>query len=442
MNRIIKYKKVRASTIIAGLLYTCLITNIQAQEPITKTSIIESQADLDWKKLNKNMSSLGSSEQYQKVKDGGSLVYWKYMDSIFKKRSLLAKTFWDNYPEDPRRDDALMTFFSAYAEPRFIPRITNGLIELWASKTNENYKQIERLKPIDDVAWNQWRKVGDVMVASVLNSDASLERKEAAAFQLIAREIRYGITLNRGLTKEIQEANYWNRFEIQYWQHIRLRLENHVNKYAALNIVSDRVQNILNLLKNFSTAASDSYWQYFLETTSNDNPQAEQLGIKALHKLAADNVAAIEALKVVDNTKPLEMAFTAMDGTKVNLADMRGNVVLIDFWATYCSPCIKEMPHVREMYDKYRDQGFEVIGIAADGDANKERILSILKKTNANWPQRLDKGSNSSVSLHTLYEITALPTVWLLNKEGVIVDRSARRERLEPLIRRHLGLEK
>ncbi|MDO5968735.1 TlpA disulfide reductase family protein, partial [Flavivirga aquimarina] len=153
-----------------------------------------------------------------------------------------------------------------------------------------------------------------------------------------------------------------------------------------------------------------------------------------------ENVAAIEALKEVDYSKPLDMVFTAIDGSIVDLNTMRGKVVLIDFWATYCSPCVKEMPHVRAMYDKYRDRGFEVIGIAVDNDAAKERILSILKKTGANWPQRLDKGADATVSLHALYEIKTLPTVWLLNKEGVIVDRNARGERLEPLIREHLGL--
>ena len=81
-------------------------------------------------------------------------------------------------------------------------------------------------------------------------------------------------------------------------------------------------------------------------------------------------------------------------------------------------------------------------GIAAGGDTEKERVLEIINKQNATWPQRLDKGKDATVSYHALYKIASLPTVWLLNKDGKIVDRNARGIRLEPLIRTYLGLDK
>ena len=93
------------------------------------------------------------------------------------------------------------------------------------------------------------------------------------------------------------------------------------------------------------------------------------------------------------------------------------------------------------MYDKYRKKGFEVIGLAGDGDKTKKRLLEIIKKQGAIWPQYLDKGKNTNVSYHSLYNINSLPTVWLLNKEGIIVDRNARGARLEPLIRKYLELK-
>ncbi|AXP80862.1 Thiol-disulfide oxidoreductase ResA [Mariniflexile rhizosphaerae] len=444
MNTIKKFKGTtlpRLKNSILPLLVFFTI-NMQAQEPNTNTTVIETQADIDWKALEDAMTYLGSAEEAQRAREGGVLEIRRYEDGFLRKRARLAAAFWNNYPQDERRDRALGLFFNAYAEPYFVPKtIPDSLVQLLASIPPKDFKRFLRLLPVDTVAWEQWRKTGDAMAESVLASNTSLKRKEGAEFQLISREFRQALRLYSPLEKEKLEADYWNRFDQQYWQHIRLRLEHHANKYASMEIVSDRVQNILTLLKNFSPVAADAYWKYFFEITSSDHPQADQKGIKVLHKVAAENVEAIETLKGVDYTKPLEMAFTAMDGTKVDLAKMRGKVVLIDFWATYCAPCIKEMPHVRSLYDKYRNQGFEVIGIAADNDAAKDRIEGILKKTGANWPQRLDQGSDASVSLHALYGITSLPTVWLLNKEGIIVDRDARGERLEPLIRKYLELE-
>ena len=160
-----------------------------------------------------------------------------------------------------------------------------------------------------------------------------------------------------------------------------------------------------------------------------------------LHTKAKNSLRALQKLESLEGSQPLDMQLVSMDGKKINLEDYRGKVVLLDFWSIRCAPCIQEMPHVRKMYDKYKDKGFEVIGIAAEDEAAKQRIVAITKRQGANWPQVLDKSSAASISYHTLYKISALPTVWLLNKDGEIVDKHARGARLEPLIKKYLDLE-
>ncbi|GAA3619555.1 TlpA family protein disulfide reductase [Flavivirga jejuensis] len=442
MNIKEKHNKVKRSRLeILLLVFASIIINIHAQEKQTDIKNRVTEVNRDLKALMLAKGGMGY-KGYKKACDLGFLEMRKYEDSVFKESSRLAKAFWSKYRDDQGSNFAfLFEFFGVSTRPYFLPDNISDSIKQLIKDTSRKDRRLIRLLPVDIEAMEQWRQMGDSMVSSMLNSNASLEYKETVEFQLISRKFHDLLKLNSGLTKDKAEKAYWNRFEVQFWEPMRSMLENHVSKYAKLNIVATRVQNILNLIGVFSETTQEVYWNYFYKTTGSDHLQADMLGIRTLHKMAKDNVTAIETLKEVDYTKPLEMAFTAMDGSKVNLADMRGKVVLIDFWATYCAPCIKEMPHIRALYDKYKNQGFEVVGIVADGDGAKDQIFEILKKNKANWPQFLDGGDNVSVSYHALYKIKALPTVWLLNKDGVIVNRNARGASLEPLVRKYLDLK-
>lgn len=456
MKNINGYGSVKVLKLAVLLMSMLFVSVVFAQGQSSDSKAGETQSDRDWKALMDTCSLAQFNASYREAVKKSLLEQLRFEDRVFQKCSQAAKDFWNKYPTDSRRDQALYQFFSQLAHPYFMPeKIPESQAQLFVDLPQSSIVLTRiRLGMVDHKARNEWLRTGDDMVATVLNSNASLERREAIEFVLVKRAYFQALNMRGGLPHvgslrqgNSEENDFWVCFEEQYWQPILLRLENHVKKYAAVESVAEHVKSILDHLKNTSessvtTPASDAYWAHFLKLTGADNPLSNKAGFKALHQMAADNVAAIELAKTLDYSKPLAMQFTAMDGSKVNLANMRGKVVLIDFWSTSCGPCIAEMPHLKAMYDKYRDKGFEVIGIAANGDEDKEDIQDILDGKNANWPQRLDNGANAPVSFHSLYGITSLPTVWLLNKEGIIVDRHARGDRLEPLIRQHLGLEK
>ena len=134
--------------------------------------------------------------------------------------------------------------------------------------------------------------------------------------------------------------------------------------------------------------------------------------------------AAKAALELMDmRGKPMELSFTAVDGKTVDLADLRGKVVLIDFWATWCPPCVEEAPALVETYEKFKDRGFEIVGISLDSDKGAlEKFTSENKMT---WPQFFD-GKGWDNELAQRFKIQSVPTLWLLDREGKLIDASPR----------------
>ena len=133
-------------------------------------------------------------------------------------------------------------------------------------------------------------------------------------------------------------------------------------------------------------------------------------------------------------TKPLELKFTAVDGREVDLSKLRGKVVLIDFWATWCGPCVAELPNVLKAYKELHPKGFEIVGISLDD--NKEKLEAFVKERGMEWPQFFDgKGWQNEIS--SRYGINSIPAMWLVDKKGMVVSTNARgglEEKVEKLL--------
>jgi thiol-disulfide isomerase/thioredoxin len=136
----------------------------------------------------------------------------------------------------------------------------------------------------------------------------------------------------------------------------------------------------------------------------------------------------VERKTAIGVTAP-DISLTDPEGKIRKLSSLKGKVVLIDFWASWCGPCRKENPNVVAMYSKYRDKGFEIFSVSLDKD--RESWLKAIAKDNLSWPNHVSDLKYWKSEGAAAYGVTSIPFTVLVDKKGKIIAKKLRGEELE-----------
>jgi thiol-disulfide isomerase/thioredoxin len=150
-------------------------------------------------------------------------------------------------------------------------------------------------------------------------------------------------------------------------------------------------------------------------------PQAGRQAWLALAVTGEDrSLTAVPVMELdFDHDRPIDLQFSAVDGRLVDTAKLRGKVVLVDFWATWCGPCIAALPTLEDLYQRYHALGLEVIGVSLDGD--RATLETFLKTHPHPWPQYFVPGATemNENPLAQRFGVHGVPAFILIDKKGL-----------------------
>jgi peroxiredoxin len=314
-----------------------------------------------------------------------------------------AVAVYERNPTEPRRWEAALLALKTLRG--FVVEVKPGYDEAVAARDSA---RVQALLVRDETARAAWDAKMDALENALFAAPDVAPGVLAEAYG----NAIYRISLRRGASA----TERWARA-----QPLLAAMQQRVTDAAQLT-------RAFELASRLAQAADPASWNELLQSAS-------QSPIPAVSSWAIGK-ANVEAAKI----QAVEMKFTALDGRVVDLAALRGKVVLIDFWATWCGPCKEELPNVKAAYEKYHAQGFEVVAISLDAEKDRQKLIDYVREKDLPWPQHFDgKGWKNEFSVK--FGIRAIPAMFLLDQEGKVASTNARGAKLESEIRRLLKLD-
>lgn len=211
----------------------------------------------------------------------------------------------------------------------------------------------------------------------------------------------------------------------EYEKYLVSYVNQHTNSPAAISILSElKPEDHLETFKKVQSGISGIFSDHlYYSMLSNQIAEAEK------RKAASATLEPGKEAPEIELPNP--------NGKIITLSSLRGKVVLIDFWASWCKPCRRENPNVVKMYNEFKDQGFEIYGVSLDRE--KEKWINAIAQDGLTWPQVSDLQFWNSAAAK-LYNVNSIPQTVLLDREGKIIATGLRGVPLRQKVKESLSM--
>jgi thiol-disulfide isomerase/thioredoxin len=301
----------------------------------------------------------------------------------------------------------LASFHITYTDPKntysdndFFITDKPATISFYSKANNTNkleYNFIKNAIPIYDTNANKsWRRLHAFLIDTRMT-------KENSAFDFFLAQ-------NKGFKKNDSLTRIFNNFYKTRLNNIMSFLKKYPDDYFSFWYFINQVAQPIGALKH-----DKDYLKEQLAYLNAVFP-AKYTGSVEGKELVKTFELAIDPLKLNDDAPPFTI--TTIDGKKISLDGLKEKYTLLDFWATWCPPCMAEIPFIREIRKSYSVEKLAIVGISQDYDFKK--LNEIVKREGMNWPHFYDENK----MMRQLYGIGAFPTLILINKDGKIIYKS------------------
>jgi len=416
--------KLRITNIFLGLfILTWQVAAAQPEKP--KPSIPpapspdavspeQARADAAWKKVGTITDAPEPvngartySEATKKFGDGSregflkSPDFWKWWSLRrlqFREEGL---KFWHDFPNDKRR---YVWLFQTIWTPPFY----------WKDPEQAARSAFPTKAAVDEAALKAWDDMYLPMRAEFIASP--LVAADLRVYLLWSELMQDGFNIDRlGLTPYARAV---------YVRQLNARLQD-LDREPALpdHFVSQAANMILQTINR--DAATEASFIEVLKLSKRTDVQLFANGREQVAKLRSN---------------PFELAAATMTGEKIDVAKLRGKFVLVDIWSNNCGGCIAAMPHLEATYEKYRKQGFEVVGvwITTDETMEKPEAQKILAKQGVTYPNVVLTGPTYTEFIKK-YSIISVPVTFLLDKNGHLITNNVSGSTVDEQVRRLVG---
>jgi thiol-disulfide isomerase/thioredoxin len=375
-------------------------------------------ADIAWAKLGVSRTGIFDYAgkrfegltvfEAQKKWDTQSFLFNCWSERVWQDLRTSGLAFWETYPDDPRR--FLWLSATVINPPKYFKDIKQGA-QAWADGTPE-------LADLESDAIDTWKRKYITLRANYLAVPQPADPK-FGTLRLYEMYQKIGAYLPH---ESVRKLNF------------------------DLPTLSNEVLDMQD--RESATVLS---WSLF---EAMDNDPALQSSLTEAMKLSSyprlQQKAACQERILGLRRNPMQMEWTALNGSKINLAQLHGKVVLLDFWSLTCSSCIESMMRTKPVYARLHDKGLEIIGLVFEDEKSLPKINALLTKIGVSWPQSLqggvtlDKGTSLNMSANEVrsedYACWGFPVTLLLDQNGLLVTDDVSGPKLQREVSRLLGV--